>query len=454
MNPAGPVNPVKIPVKMKKKIFVLDTNVILHDYNCIHSFEKHDIVIPITVLEEIDNFKRGQDQIHFNAREFIRILDGLAGDKLVADGVSLGIGKGKIRIVTNHQHEEELEQSFSEMNNDHRILSVAMYLTKTAGDREVIFVSKDVNLRLKAKSLGIKAQDYYTDRIQDIEKLYTGKRTVLDFPSDLIDQLYRPEGVIDPVDCGLNDVLPSEYLILKNQQKSVLAYYDPELKQIQRVEKRGAYGINPRNAEQTFALHALMNPNVMLVSLSGKAGTGKTLVALAAALEVRSKFQQIYLARPIIPLSNRDLGYLPGNLEAKLDPYMQPLYDNLNVIKNQFHETDKAYSRITDMLEQQKLFISPLAYIRGRSLERIFFIVDEAQNLTPHEVKTIITRAGEGTKIIFTGDPYQIDTPYLDAQSNGLTYLIDRMKGQSIYAHITLEKGERSVLAELASNLL
>jgi PhoH-like ATPase len=454
LNPADPVNPVKIPVKMKKKIFVLDTNVILHDYNCIHSFEKHDIVIPITVLEEIDNFKRGQDQIHFNAREFIRILDGLAGDKLVADGVSLGIGKGKIRIVTNHQHEEELEQSFSEMNNDHRILSVAMYLTKTAGDREVIFVSKDVNLRLKAKSLGIKAQDYYTDRIQDIEKLYTGKRTVLDFPSDLIDQLYRPEGVIDPVDCGLNDVLPSEYLILKNQQKSVLAYYDPELKQIQRVEKRGAYGINPRNAEQTFALHALMNPNVMLVSLSGKAGTGKTLVALAAALEVRSKFQQIYLARPIIPLSNRDLGYLPGNLEAKLDPYMQPLYDNLNVIKNQFHETDKAYSRITDMLEQQKLFISPLAYIRGRSLERIFFIVDEAQNLTPHEVKTIITRAGEGTKIIFTGDPYQIDTPYLDAQSNGLTYLIDRMKGQSIYAHITLEKGERSVLAELASNLL
>jgi len=454
LNPAGPVNPVKIPVKMKKKIFVLDTNVILHDYNCIHSFEKHDIVIPITVLEEIDNFKRGQDQIHFNAREFIRILDGLAGDKLVADGVSLGIGKGKIRIVTNHQHEEELEQSFSEMNNDHRILSVAMYLTKTAGDREVIFVSKDVNLRLKAKSLGIKAQDYYTDRIQDIEKLYTGKRTVLDFPSDLIDQLYRPEGVIDPVDCGLNDVLPSEYLILKNQQKSVLAYYDPELKQIQRVEKRGAYGINPRNAEQTFALHALMNPSVMLVSLSGKAGTGKTLVALAAALEVRSKFQQIYLARPIIPLSNRDLGYLPGNLEAKLDPYMQPLYDNLNVIKNQFHETDKAYSRITDMLEQQKLFISPLAYIRGRSLERIFFIVDEAQNLTPHEVKTIITRAGEGTKIIFTGDPYQIDTPYLDAQSNGLTYLIDRMKGQSIYAHITLEKGERSVLAELASNLL
>jgi PhoH-like ATPase len=197
-----------------------------------------------------------------------------------------------------------------------------------------------------------------------------------------------------------------------------------------------------------------MDPNILLVSLSGRAGTGKTLIALAAALEVRKFYQQIYLARPIIPLSNRDLGYLPGNLEAKLDPYMQPLYDNLNVIKNQFDEKDKAFVRINEMVEQEKLFIAPLTYIRGRSLERIFFIVDEAQNLTPHEVKTIITRAGEGTKIIFTGDPYQIDTPYLDAQSNGLTYLIDRMKGQAIYAHITLEKGERSLLADLASNLL
>ncbi len=197
-----------------------------------------------------------------------------------------------------------------------------------------------------------------------------------------------------------------------------------------------------------------MNPNVLLVTLSGKAGTGKTLVALAAAFETRNNFQQIYLARPIIPLSNKDLGYLPGNLETKLDSYMQSLYDNLNVIKHQFTENDKAYQRIGEMLENEKLFISPLAYIRGRSLECIFFIVDEAQNLTPHEVKTIITRAGERTKIVFTGDPYQIDTPYLDAQSNGLTYLIDRMKVQSIYAHITLEKGERSLLAELASNLL
>ncbi len=439
---------------MTKKLFVLDTNVILHDYNCIHSFQDNDIAIPITVLEELDSFKRGQDQIHYNAREFIRILDGLAGDKLVKGGVSLGAGKGKIQILANHQHEPDVNNIFSEMTNDHRILSVALYLTHERKKHQVIFVSKDVNLRLKAKSLGIRAQDYYTDRIQDIKKLYTGRRIVQDFPSDLIDRLYQSEGYLSPEETQLSQIFPNEYLILKNQQKSVLAYYNPVTNSLQRVEKRSAYNISPRNAEQTFALHALMNPDVLLVSLSGKAGTGKTLVALAAALEVRKSFQQIYLARPIIPLSNRDLGYLPGNLEAKLDPYMQPLYDNLNVIKNQFNENDKALARIGEMLEHEKLFIAPLAYIRGRSLEKIFFIVDEAQNLTPHEVKTIITRAGEGTKIIFTGDPYQIDTPYLDAQSNGLTYLIDRMKGQSLYAHVTLEKGERSLLADLASNLL
>jgi PhoH-like ATPase len=437
-----------------KKLFILDTNVILHDYNCLLSFHDNDIVVPISVLEEIDNFKRGQDQINYNARQFIRILDELSGDKLVKEGALLGKGKGKIRIVSDHQQEPEVAKIFTESNIDHRILSVSYYLTKNQKNRSVIFVTKDVNLRLKAKSLGITAQDYFTDRIQDIEKLYSGKRLVQDFNENKIDTLYQPDGFLEPREIHDEKLFPNEYLILKNQQKSALAVYDSEINVIKRVEKKNAYGIIPRNAEQTFALHALINPNVLLVTLSGKAGTGKTLIALAAALEVRKFYQQIYLARPIIPLSNKDLGYLPGNLEAKLDPYMQPLYDNLNVIKNQFNESDKAYIRISGMLDQEKLFIAPLAYIRGRSLERIFFIVDEAQNLTPHEVKTIITRAGEGTKIVFTGDPYQIDSPYLDAQSNGLTFLIDRMKGQSIYAHITLEKGERSLLAELASDLL
>ncbi len=439
---------------MTKKLFILDTNIILHDYNCIYSFQQHDLVVPITVLEELDQFKKGHDQIHYNAREFIRILDNLAGDKLVGSGVNIGPGKGKIRIITNHLHEKQVDSIFSVDKSDHRILSIAVHLTQHYKNRQVVLVTKDVNLRLKAKSLAVRAQDYFTDKIKDIEHLYSGKRVINDIANEFIDHLYSKDREFGPQQAGIADLFPNEYLILKSFQKSALGYFNPLLKVIQRVEKTSAYAIMPRNAEQTFALHALRNPDVQLVTLSGKAGTGKTLLTLAGALDQRRSFHQIYLARPIVPLSNKDLGYLPGNIEAKLDPFMQPLYDNLAVIKNQFREKDGEYRRINEMLENEKLFITPLSYIRGRSLERIFFIVDEAQNLTPHEVKTIITRAGEGTKVVFTGDPYQIDTPYLDAQSNGLTYLIDRMKGQSIYAHITLEKGERSLLAELASDLL
>jgi PhoH-like ATPase len=233
-----------------------------------------------------------------------------------------------------------------------------------------------------------------------------------------------------------------------------LAAYDPFEKKIVRVDKPTAYGITPRNAEQSFALHMLLDNRIHLVTLSGKAGTGKTLLALAAALEKRSDYRQIFLARPIVPLSNRDLGFLPGDIQSKLDPYMQPLFDNLSVIRHQFKSNDKRSIGINEMLEHDKLLITPLAYIRGRSLQKAYFIVDEAQNLTPHEVKTVITRAGEGTKVIFTGDIHQIDHPYLDKRSNGLTYLISRMKGEDVFAHINLEKGERSELAELASNLL
>ncbi|RJR46765.1 MAG: PhoH family protein [Desulfobacteraceae bacterium] len=441
-------------LKKMNRIYVLDTNVILYDHNCIDSFHDDDVVIPITVLEEIDGFKHGKDQIHYNAREFIRTVDGLSGDKLVREGVSLGTGKGNIRIMTNHQHEPEVDQVFSSQKIDHRILSVALYLTKTHTDRSVVFITKDVNLRLKAKSLGIRAQDYHADRIHDIRNQYRGKRLISDVDSRIIDELFGSSASVEPSCLGLENPVANEYLVLKNGTKSSLAFFNAETQRIQRVDKNRAYGISPRNAEQTFALHALMNPNILLVTLAGKAGTGKTLIALAASLEMQRSYHQIYLARPIVPLSNKDLGYLPGDLNTKLDPYMQPLYDNLSVIRNQFQESDKPHKRIGEMLEKEKLFITPLAYIRGRHLEKIFFIVDEAQNLTPHEVKTIITRAGEGTKIVFTGDPHQIDTPYLDALSNGLTYLIDRMKGQPLYAHVTLEKGERSCLAELASNLL
>ena len=233
-----------------------------------------------------------------------------------------------------------------------------------------------------------------------------------------------------------------------------MAFFNPETENFERVEKRPMYGVKPRNAEQTFAIEAMNNPNIRLVTLQGVAGTGKTLLALSSAIEQAKNYKQILLARPVVPLSNKDIGFLPGDIKSKLNPYMEPLWDNLKYIKNQFNETDKAYRKIEDMVDKEKLLVTPLAYIRGRSLSNVFFIVDEAQNLTPHEIKTIITRAGEDTKIIFTGDIHQIDSPYLDAQSNGLTYLIDRLKGSDLFAHITLEKGERSELANLANELL
>jgi len=438
----------------KRKFFVLDTNVILHDYNCVYRFQNSDVILPITVLEELDQFKKGHQQIHYNAREFIRILDGLPGDKMIRTGAPLGNGGTRIRIVTQHLHENEVETVFTGSKADHRILSVAHFLARSESDRQVILVSKDVNLRLKARSLGITAQDYLSDGIGDIRDLYTGKRILEGVQAPMIDRLYADSEGLLPDEVDLSDALPYEYFIMRNGRKSALACHEAHSGRIRRVEVHPAYGIRPRNAEQTFALHALCHPEVQLATLSGKAGTGKTLLALAAALEVRRHFRQVFLARPIIPLSNRDLGYLPGDLETKMDPFMQPLFDNLAVIRHQFGEAEEANRRIGTMLESGKLSIAPLSYIRGRSLERIYFIVDEAQNLTPHEVKTIITRAGEGTKVVFTGDPFQIDTPYLDARSNGLTYLIERMKGQKLYAHVMLEKGERSPLAEMASNLL
>jgi PhoH-like ATPase len=436
-----------------KKIFVLDTNVVLHDYRCIYSFQEHNVVIPITLLEEMDRFKRGNEIINFNAREFSRELDSLIGDRLLSDGVRLESG-GHLVVNTNVRKDEYLRGIFWEDSPDHRILSMAYNLAREYGTDRVILVSKDINLRMKGKSIGVLAEDYETGKIENIDELYKGKNLVEGMDGQFIDRLYK-EGAVPLADLerGL-DPHPNQFFIMRNGTRSALTTYIKATESLRIVEKRRAYGILPRNAEQTFSLDALMNPDISLVSLSGKAGTGKTLMALAAALEKRKEYKQILLARPIIPLSNRDIGYLPGDIKEKIDPYMQPLYDNLSVIKNQFEEDSQEYRRISDMVTHGKLQIMALAYIRGRSLSKVYFIVDEAQNLTPHEVKTIITRAGEGTKIVFTGDPYQIDTPYLDSRSNGLTYLIDKMKGQDIYGHVTLEKGERSHLAELASDLL
>jgi PhoH-like ATPase len=301
--------------------------------------------------------------------------------------------------------------------------------------------------------MSLQAEDYETGKIKDLELLYTGKSSLDDVNPETIDKLYM-QGFCSLEDIGLKTSLPNHYYILKSPKNSTLAYFNPITNRIERIEKHPVSHIMPRNAEQVFAFHALMNPEVKLVTLQGIAGTGKTLLAMAAAWDQRRNFKQVYLARPIVPLSNKDIGFLPGDIKSKLNPYMEPLWDNLKFIQHQYGEEDKEYKRITEAVEKEKLVITPLAYIRGRSISNVIFIVDEAQNLTPHEVKTIITRAGENTKIIFTGDIFQIDTPYLDSQSNGLSYLIDKIKHHSIYAHIRLEKGERSELANLANELL
>ncbi len=436
------------------KLFVLDTNVILHDSSCITHFEEHDIALPITVLEELDKFKKGNEAINFHAREFVRTLDDLSGDELFEEGVRIGPGHGRFMIKLDCDMHPDLKMNFSDPKPDNRILNIAYHLAKEQ-NRPVILVSKDVNLRMKAKSIAVPAQDYTTDHVKNVTDLYAGRRIQENVPAELTQQMYMEPFEVDPEALRPDPpLMPNEYMILRNHRKSALGCYNPLTRMIRRVDKRSAYGIVPRNAEQTFALDALLNPDVSLVTIVGKAGTGKTLLALSASLQLSRQYRHICIARPIVPLSNKDTGYLPGDIHSKLSPYLQPLYDNLGVIRDQFPENDKQYKKISESLENGRLNITALSYIRGRSLMNTFFIIDEAQNLTPHEVKTIITRAGEGTKVVFTGDIFQIDHPYLDSHSNGLSFLIAKMQGQNLYAHVTLEKGERSQLAELASNLL
>ena len=440
--------------KKQTKIFVLDTNVILHDHTCIYQFKDNDIVIPITVLEELDKFKRGNDPINFQAREFVRELDGMIGDHLFNGGIKLGVDKGKLTVETGKPFTEELKQSFRDDIPDHRILAIAMFVAQKFPTRLCILVTKDINLRIKAKSLKLQAEDYYNDQVKDIQILNKSVTELDNFDDLMIERLYNESTI--PIELMGLDRTPdiNEYFIMKSAKASILARYDGGLKKMVRVEKKTAYGIKPRNAEQTFSLDALFNPDIKLVALTGKAGTGKTLLALAAALDQHKSFGQIMLARPIVALSNRDLGFLPGDAQEKISPYMQPLFDNLAVIKHNYNIRSIEYQRIEELLKDEKLIITPLAYIRGRSLSNSYFIIDEAQNLTPHEIKTIITRAGEGTKLIFTGDLQQIDSPYLDMKSNGLAYMTEKMKNHEIFAHVNLVKGERSYLAELASDIL
>ena len=475
------------------KIFVLDTNIILHDSRSIYNFQENDLVIPIAVIEELDKFKKSTDVLGYNAREFMRKIDILSADKnfFKGEGFSLGKGLGTLRVEINHPFPLELQGSFKDDIQDHRILAVAIWVKNQNPQRFVALVTKDVNLRMKARALGMVAQDYLTDRIEEkhIEKNEKRVQVINNLPKNTIERVASGGITVDEVRYKkqpANQLYKFRYEVLpgaatigpgttgtaaqgadtqngavqksegkrKQAYEYLLARFDAPTNSIVPVKPCTAYGIQPRNSEQVFAMDALMNPQVQLISLTGTAGTGKTLLALAAALEQADNFSQILLARPVIPLKNQEIGYLPGDAKDKIGPYMLPLYDNLAVIKKQFGISSKENVKIEDMLRREKLLISPLAYIRGRSLSNVFFIIDEAQNLTPHEVKTIITRAGEGTKIVFTGDIQQIDQPYLDKWSNGLTHINEKLYGEPLFEHVNLTKGERSKLSELAGKKL
>ena len=440
----------------KKKNFILDTNVILHDYKCLSNFEENDIYLPIVVLEELDKFKKGNEQINFNARAFSRELDALTDDSLFTEGTVLGEGLGRLFIVAGDVESKKVSASFPERKPDHRILATADYISKKYPDMVTALVTKDVNLRMKARSLGIMSEDYINDKVMN-EDIFDKSNEIFEgVSSELIDKLYTTKGGVDIELFGdLRRIIhPNECFILKSESNTALARFNPFTNHVVLVEKRRNYGIEPRNAEQAFAFEILNDPDVKLVGLTGKAGTGKTLLALAAALANADNYKQILLARPIVSLSNKDIGFLPGDAQDKVAPFMQPLFDNLNVIKRQFAINSVEVRKIDEMQKGSQLVIEALAFIRGRSLSETYCIIDEAQNLTPHEIKTIITRAGEGTKMVFTGDIHQIDHPYLDTHSNGLVYMIDRMKEQDVFSHVNLIKGERSKLSELASNLL
>ena len=444
----------------KPKIFVLDTNVILHDHQAIRKFRDNDLVIPVAVIEEVDKFKKGTDALSYNARGFMRDLDRITnGKNFGPDGLPIGRDLGRIKVEPNHPFEGEYAGFFTDDIPDHRILATAMWVRDHHPGTFVALVTKDINLRMKAKAIGMAVQDYLTDHIQD-ERIEEAQREIqtLALENSLLQELaYGPETAIEWRRVLKVQPRPNQMFKFRwdsDRDEIVCARYDASRDRIVLVKGQEAYGIRPRNEEQKFAIDALLNPKVELVSLTGGAGTGKTLLALAAALEQEKDYEQIYLSRPTVILGNQDLGFLPGDQKQKMSPFLQPLFDNLNVIKSQFRPTSKEAQRIDAMLTQDKLIIEPLAYIRGRSLGRCYFIIDEAQNLTPHEMKTIITRAGEGTKMVFTGDIFQIDQPYLDQWSNGLSHLGEKMYGQALFQHVYLRKGERSELSELAAKLL
>ena len=440
-----------------KKIFVLDTNVLLHSAAALESFDDNEIFIPMTVLEELDKFKRNQDELGRNSRHVIRKLDQLREKGSLFTGVCLDNATepdlcGSVRVVIS---EGALFENADMNVPDNRILNVASMLKKQFPDQQVIFITKDINLRLKADAFGIKVQDFEKERV-DYNELFTGSR-IENVSGELIDQFHQEKSIAVPE--GM-DIQPNEFVLLQDAANSKHAAFG--WRRFDRLEKlhdgiaEHVWNITPRSKEQRMALHLLMDPEIPLVTLVGKAGSGKTLLALAAALELTEKqnvYSRILVSRPIIPLGN-DIGYLPGDKDEKLDDWMQPIYDHLEFLLRSDKRESSARRQIEEMKRNKKLELEALTYIRGRTIPNQFVIVDEAQNLTPHEVKTIVSRCGQGTKIVLTGDPDQIDNPYLDASSNGLTNIIEHMKHLPLSGHITLMTSERSPLAAAAAEFL
>ena len=451
--------PEKGGSRTNPKIFVLDTNIILHDYKAIRKFQENDLVIPVAVVEELDKFKKGNDALSYNARGFMRDIDKITeGKKFGKRGIQIARGLGCIKVEPNHPFAEEYKDLFHDDTQDHRILSTAMWVRDNNPGSTTALVTKDINLRLKAKAAGMDVQDYLTDRVEEkkVEDREREVRYLDDITSEQVHSLLNGHENCVPWK-GLVESRPQANQLYKFRDSEGIVHcarYDWDRDSIVLVRSKEAYGIKPRNDEQVFAIDACLNPKISLVSLTGGAGTGKTLIAIAAALEQEHDFDQIVITRPTVVLGNQDIGFLPGDKDRKMSPFMQPVMDNIGVIKEKFRPSGKEALKIQRLMDEGKIVIEPLAFIRGRSLGKAFFIIDEAQNLTPHEIKTIITRAAEGTKIVFTGDIFQIDQPYLDQWSNGLTHLGEKMDGQKLFEHIFLRKGERSELSEIASKLL
>ncbi|MGI0486638.1 PhoH family protein [Pantanalinema rosaneae CENA516] len=440
-----------------KKVFVLDTNVLLHDPTAILRFKDNDVVLPITVIEELDRFKKQPEVTGRNARQVSRSLDTLRQQGSLTNGIALKSG-GMLRVALCHRETlAELPAELEGDRGDNAILALALELKRHC-DCPVVVVSKDTNLRIKADALELAAEDYETDKV-DVDELYTGTAEVL-VDSAAIEQFYQQSSLTLDGEFFSNEALT--LVDTANPTHTALGIVDAASQQIVPLFKlphSGVSRIHARNREQKFAFELLLRDSIQLVTLVGRAGTGKTLLAIAAGLHKVADerlYSRLLISRPVVPMG-RDLGFLPGDVNEKLTPWMQPLYDNFDLILGTQDRSDKpSYRRrgYEELMEHGLIQIEPLTYIRGRTIPKQFLIVDEAQNLTPHEVKTILTRAGEGTKIVLTGDLDQIDNPYVDAASNGLTYVVERFKSEPLAGHITLVKGERSPLAERAALLL